>query len=185
MRFFMFKQYSTAQKIINSVINKIYAWKKEAGDTSAVSLQHFAKQHFNYDHGDEDIRLIIELKDKRKLAEKLGDILKQHLPNDLYANYQKSSSEQKARLREMIANDYFNAIDNDNMRENTKHYLDPVDPYVAGTNIYFVITLEDKFFDPKLLAKTIERSVIAFKHELQGVKSEEAFTAKPFSPWHF
>lgn len=83
----MRKHYSTAQKIIDRITAKI-AFKLRA---------------LKWDR--------LFLKGNRYLAEILGDVLKEKIPDRLYKRYQNLDEKGKKEFRETIANQYFISIE--------------------------------------------------------------------------
>ena len=154
MKFFMNRHYSTAQKIIDTIEKKIIS--ALAKHPTIISANQ------NYDV----LTFTTYLSKKRKLAEILGDSLRNSLPNNLYDKYQRLKQDEKEELRERIANDYFRALELSTEKFSNLDIKISIKSDHWGDDVYAKISFPNEFTDKDKLSKELSRSLASVQKEL-------------------
>ena len=160
MRFFMNRHYSTAQKIINNVEEKII--------TSLTRHPKIVRADQYYDV----LTFSIDVANKRKLAGILGDVLKDNLPNSLYEKYQRLKENEKKELRETIVVDYFMSLKSFTANLNNIDINISAKRDTLGDDVYAKISLPKEFFDKDKISHELRHSISLAQQELMTAEND-------------
>jgi hypothetical protein len=161
----MNEHYSTAEKIIGIVKNKLIL--ALSGAKHPEIIRAYKEKYV------EDFTAC--LADQRNLAQQLGDILKEKLPKDLYAKYQRLKENEKQELREKIATAYFlllkSCIEN---LENIDIKISIREERLYGKNVEMTISLPEEFIkiDKDKLTADLDDAISSVREKLFAAENE-------------
>ena len=160
MKFFEFfehrlRHFSTSRKIIDIIEKSINLQLRNEPE-----IQSDANQSASFS---------LSLKNKGKLAIILGKTMQQELSDPVYDKYQKLTDNQKDKIRQRIADTYFEEIKKiqvlkDLKRKKDTYYIDTV------PSINLIYVLPEIFMDQTKLAGLLKKVLAATKLELSNSK---------------